>query len=196
MPDPTIWFVVSGVAIGAVWGVAGMFMWNILTKRMWPMQIPVGMQRGNSVVWDLDERAKHVTKKDGSEIIRLKRRKRNIKPPKFEKLSTNTKGKAVYPIYETTRGQFFPIRLMDPPRFDVVEDKSSRNWGITERNRLYNVYKPKESTFMRLLPYLMNATFAAMVIFFVIYFGGKMELVANSMSGAASSLTTAVQAMG
>lgn len=195
MADLTMWFVLSGVAIGAVWGVCGMLVWRILMKRLWPMEIPIAMQRGRSVVWDLGERAKHVMNKEGAEIVRLKRRKRNIKPPKFDKLSVNTKGKSVYPIYETARGQFFPIKLMNPPRFDVIEDKSSKNWGITERNRLWSVYKPKESTFMRLLPYLMNATFAAMVIFFVIYFGGKMEIVANSMSGAASSLTQAVTAM-
>lgn len=196
MADLTMLFVLSGVAIGAVWGVCGVIVWGFVQKRLWPMEIPVAMQRGKSVVWDLAERAKHKMTKDGAEVVRLKRRKRNIKPPKFEKLSVNTKGKAVYPIYETTRGQYFPIKLMNPPSFDVIEDKSSKNWGITERNRLWAVYKPKESTFMRLLPYLMNATFAAMVIFFVIYFGGKMEIVANSMSGAASSLTTAVQAMG
>lgn len=196
MADPTIWFILSGVAIGGVWGVCGVILWRVLMKRLWPMEIPVAMQRGKSVVWDLAERAKHVMTKDGSEVVRLKRRKRNIKPPKFDNLSVNTKGKAVYPIYETTRGQFFPVKLMDPPSFKVIEDKSSKNWGITERNRLWSVYRPKESTFMRLLPYLMNATFAAMVIFFVIYFGGKMEIVASSMSGAANSLTTAVQAMG
>jgi len=195
MADPTIWFVLSGVAIGAVWGIAGAVLWNVLMKRLWPMEIPVAMQRGTSVVWDLAERAKHVMTSEGAEVVRLKSRKRNIKPPKFDKLSVNTKGKSVYPIYETASGQFFPIKLMNPPRFDVIEDKSSKNWGITERNRLWSVYKPKESTLMRLLPYLMNATFAAMVIFFVIYFGGKMEIVANSMSGAANSLTQAVTAM-
>ena len=195
MTDPTIWFVLSGVAIGAVWGIAGAVLWNVLMKRLWPMEIPVAMQRGTSVVWDLTERAKNVMTSEGAEVVRLKSRKRNIKPPKFDKLSVNTKGKSVYPIYETARGQFFPIKLMDPPSFNVIEDKSSKNWGITERNRLWSVYKPKESTLMRLLPYLMNATFAAMVIFFVIYFGGKMEIVANSMSGAANSLTQAVTAM-
>jgi len=38
----------------------------------------------------------------------------------------------------------------------------------------------------------MNATFAAMVIFFVIYFGGKMEIVSGKLAGAAQSLTNAM----
>jgi len=192
MPIPFINFMFIGAVLGASMTVAMTIFYNIMVKRSWPVEVPVALQRGQSVVWKLGERAKFIKTKSGHEILRLRKSKQSIKPPKYERVSVNTKGKPVYMLYSTVLGQYFPIKLMNPPKLEVVEDKSSKNWAINELGRLSKVYAPKESALLRFAPYIMNAAFATMIIFFVIYFGGKMELVANSLGGAANSLTNAV----
>jgi hypothetical protein len=192
MPSPFINFMFIGAILGGSMTVAMTIFYNMIVKRSWPVEVPIAVQRGNSVVWKLGERAKAVKTKSGHEVLKLRKAKDVIKPPKFGRVSVNTNGKPVYMLFNTARGQYFPIKLMSPPKLEVVEDKSSKNWAINELGRLSKVYAPKESALLRFAPYIMNATFAAMVIFFIIYFGGKMELIANSLGGAANSLTNAV----
>jgi len=185
-------YLTSGAFLGFVIGIGVFLFWDIFQKKMYPISIPTMMQRGKSIVWDLNERAKVVTDKSGYEILKLKKRKHNIKPPKYDNVTIDSKGKPVYPLFNTTTGQYFPVELGNTPRFDVIEDKSSKNWGVLEQSRVRKTYMERESWFLKYAPYIMNATFAAMVIFFVIYFGGKMELAAGSLAGAADSLSNAV----
>jgi hypothetical protein len=193
---------------------------------MWPIRVPAMLQRGNNVVWNLEERGKMLNAKDGYAAIRLKGAKKNIKPPKYDQVSITGKGAPVYPVFFTTAGQCFPVKLsavpeslkgklkkyydangnlknqnekivtpikiMEPPRFEVVEDASSKNWAVLEMSRINSKYREKEGFLAKYGMYVMNATFAAMVIFFVIYFGGKMEIAASSVGGAAASLDKAI----
>ena len=218
----------AGAMIGSsIAFAATIFYQQILVKKMWPIRTPLAIQRGKTgVVWDLDERGKIVRKKSGYEALRLRKKRQNIRSPKYEELTVGENGKPIYPLYNTISGQFFPtkmeglsknaqekykkyyddngelivkderlfvpIKLMNPPRMEVVEDKSAKNWAIQELERVHKTYTESESMFLKYAPYIMNATFAAMVIFFVIYFGGKIEIAGNALSGAASTLTNAI----
>ena len=200
MADPLIWvwsMFFSGTGMGIVIGLGGTILFGLVQRRRWPVRLPISIQRGEggSVVWDLDERGKFVQRKDGYSILRMKKRKKNIKPPKFSQVTLDTKGKPVYPLYNTTVGQYLPMKLSNPPKMEVVSDLSAKNWGVLESARIRSTYIERESTFMRIAPYVMNGIFAAMVIFFVIYFGGKMESAAGSLGSAASSLEGAIKTM-
>jgi hypothetical protein len=180
------------IFIGGVFGVLILILYRMFIKMLWPVSTPIAVQRGDSVVWDLDERAKYVKNKEGYEVLKLRKRKHNIKPPKFQHVTITQGGKPVYPLFNTVSGQYFPIKMMNSPRFEVIEDPSAKNWLTLETQRLRRAYSEKESTLMKFMPYIMSGIFAAMIIFFVIYFGGKMEAVGNSLSGASNSLSDAL----
>lgn len=182
------------VSIGAMVSIFGVIMWRMFQNWRWPIKVPIAIQRGKSIVWDLTERARHITRRDGSEALKLKKRgKDTLKPPKYDSVSVDKKGKAVYPIFNTIAGQYFPIKLTKGVSLDAIEDKSSKNWAIAEVTRLNDVYRPKEGWLAKYGMFIMNATFAAMVIFFVIYFSGKMELSANALASGATRMAEALE---
>ena len=192
----TIYVVLSGMIMGIAIAVSMSMAWKLYTDKRWAVRVPVAIQRGNSIVWDLHERARHVTRKDGSEALVLrKRRKTTLKPPKYSRVSVNEKGKPVYPILNTIAGQFFPLKLNSKVSFEAIEDKSSKNWAISEIKRLNDVYRPSESWLAKYGVFIMNATFAAMVIFFTIYFSGKIEISSNALAGGATRMAEAMEKM-
>lgn len=196
------WFLIMGLVMGGVLVFSANMMWKyVILPWRWPIRVPVGIQRGENIVWDLDERAYHKTEKDGFESLRLRKRKDFIKPPKYEHVSIDKKGKAVYPVYNTARGQYFPIEFIENangerrPRIDmnIVEDKSAKNWAVQALRKVQAKYAVGESKWLRWAPYFMSATFAAMIIFFVIYFGGKVEIASNALAGASANLASAME---
>ena len=186
-------FMLLGGIIGIILTILSVLGYKLFIWFFFPIEVPVIIQRGKGFVWDLKERARFVKDKSGYEALKLMKRRGGIKPPQFEYITTNQHGKPVYPIFNTTLGQYFPIKITNPIGLESVEDKASKNWMITELQRNDRKYAPKEGFFMRYGPFIMSATFAAMVIFFVIYFAGKIEIIANSLSGAAMSLTVAME---
>ena len=188
------WLIVIGFAVGVSLTVGVVYFYNFYIKRKWPTRIPLAIQRGNSVVWDLDERARTMKTKTGYEVLRLRKRNTNIKPPKYEQVTMDMRGKSVYPIYNTVSGQYFPVKLMNTPKLEVVEDPSNKNWSILELLRTISTYRDKEGWLVKYAPFVISMAFAVMFIFFIIYFGGKFELMSNSLSNAATSLAQAMEA--
>lgn len=192
-------FLILGLFFGIVGTVCTYVFYGVIIKFMYPIRAPIAIQRENSVVWDFDERAKYMKGKSGYEILKLRKRKDRLKPPKFGHVTIQKNGKPAYPLFNSAMGQYFPIKFTkanDKINMEVVEDTSAKNWSILERRRIQDTYTEKEGFFAKYAPFIMNVTFAAMVIFFVIYFGGKMEMVSNAMGGAASSLEKALGVFG
>jgi len=186
-----IGFVIGGGLTGSI-----ILLWKMMVQRNFPITVPVAMQRGKSIVWDFNERGRVRKDKSGYEVLLMKNRKKDtLKPPKYDRLVVDKRGKPVMPVFNTISGQYFPMKLLDEGknkrRLDMVEDKSAKNWAINEMIRLNSVYRPQESFLQRYGMYIMTATFAAMIIFFVIYMGGKIEISSNGLAAASQNLASA-----
>jgi len=191
-----MWFMFTGLLLGTSVTVCGVIIRKLLIEKMWPITVPLIIQRGkDGFVWDF-QRAKYVSNSEGVQAIRMQKDPKNpVRPPEFEKLNTNTKGKAVMPLWQGITGQYFNMKVNNKVSIDSIEDKGSRNWGITIRKHLRQKYTDPASWLAKYGIYAMNAIFASMVIFFVIYFGGKMEIAAGGVASASESLTLAVKMM-
>ena len=194
MPTAATTVFLFSLLMGGAIGFGIKFFWDKMKKWRFPIAMPTYMQRGNSIFTDLDERGRKVRSKIGYEVIKMMKRKENIQPPQYEYLMSTSKGKPVYPIFNTASGQYYPVKIMDPPKHAIIDDTGAKNWGMLELKRLRETYREKESFFQKYGAFIMNATFAAMVIFFVIYFGGKMEVVSGSLGNAADKLANAMNA--
>jgi len=188
-----------GIIIGGSFGIpislAANFVWKRMQNFLWPIRIPVIRQRGENYLWDLEERGRKAKRKDGYEVIKMKKDKENLKPPKFKQVHMTRGGNDVIPLINTVGGQYLPLTVAEKENkywFDVVEDKSAKNWGILEHQRVNEAYKPKEGFWSQYGMIVMNATFAAMVIFFVIYMSSTFTSVSGSLSSTANALTSAL----
>ena len=160
-------FLLIGGTFGCSLTAIGVMMYRTFVLRAWPIRVPILRQRGDMVVWKLNQRARKKISKDGFEVLQLRKVKNPIKPPKSSELGVDEKGRPVYPIYVTSTANF-PIKIDNPKKFEVQMDKSARNWAILELRHGREKYAPQISSFMQMLPFLMSGTFAAMVIFFTI----------------------------
>jgi hypothetical protein len=192
--DLLIVTLLAGTAMGGTLGACFPIIIRWISNKLWPIQIPVAEQRGDSVIWTLTERGKRKKSKSGYEVIELKGRKHNIKPPKYSYVTMNKKGDAVYPLYSSSAGEYFPISLKTFPKveWNVTAETSAKNWGVLEQRRIRETYKDQDSWFSKYGMFLMSAIFAGMVIFFILYFGGKMEVVGNALAGASDRLSSAL----
>ena len=200
--------------------------WDWMQSKIWKIIIPVFTQRGNSIVWIMNEKGRLAKSKDGYSIIKMKKSKENIQPPQYDILALSETAQAVYPIFTTAKGQYFPIKtilpeyatkkltredfddpkirdklialmkgrtipvkLMKPPELKVVQDTSAINWGVLEHRRLRDKYKRDEGWWNKYGQYVMNMLMMAVLVFFILYWGGKMEMVSNSMVSAADRIT-------
>lgn len=189
------WYFYLGLILGGTLGIAGIILVQKYKEWRYPIRTPLLIQRGKSgIVWDLDARGRHIKKKDGYEAIQLNKYNDNIKVPKNIGVTTTSKGKPVYPIYQTVAGQYYGMSVNNPLKMEVIEDTAVRNWSVQEQGRLINKYQEPESTFLKLAPYLVPSMFVVMLIFFMIYYGGKMEIMGNTLAGAAGSLEKAMTA--
>jgi hypothetical protein len=124
--------------------------------------------------------------------MELMKRKNKLKPPVFEYVTVDNQGKPVYPLFNTTFGQYHIMEVKNNVDLESVEDKGAMNWALQMLADNFTRYMPKESMGSILIKYVAPIAFAACIIFFVIYFGGKIEIAANSLSGAANSLAGAM----
>ena len=132
--------IILGMMLGGVIFWIGQFVLKLMGNKKWVILTPVYMQRGNSIVTDLFERGRILKTKEGYSVIRLKKRKDNIRPPKYDMLQLSTTAQPIYPIFMTARGQYFPIRSMLPHFQDkklTLEDL--KNPEI--QKRIYEVIK-------------------------------------------------------
>ena len=185
------------IGFGTVIGIMAMFLtvflYNILMKRRWPVVVPILIQRGTTGIQWMFDRAKYVKTDAGKEYLRLRKEKKKIKAPKFGYVYTTGKGKAVYPIMKTAVGQYFPMSISTAIKMEVVEDKDSVNWAIDQLVDSERRYMPKEDFWRTAIMYGAPIAFLVSTIFFWIYFGGKLEIMVNSLSGAATQLALAMQ---
>lgn len=167
---------------------------RIMKVKRYPVKVLLAEQRENSIVWDTDERAKRERTKDGYETYQLMKKKVTIKPPKYENVYIDTKGKAILPLFNTSSRQFFPMTL-NSPKFTVVEDKGTMNWNVLEHRRTRDIYKENINPFLKYAPYIMTGMLGAIIIFLVIFMTQKFEVMSESISGASSALAKAVEIM-
>jgi len=167
-------------------------LFDIITNSLWPISVSIGMQRGNSIVWDKNERAKLVKLKDGYQFFRLKKRKQNIKTPQYKYLEINNKGQACITLYNTTSGQYWPVQMPEPPKLQIVEDTSAKNWGVQELRRSNETYKATDTWWNKYGTFLMSAVLAATIIFAVIFFATKMTEISGNFAGAAKTFQDTV----
>jgi hypothetical protein len=106
------------ILFGTFAGVMGFILirqfWNIFQNMLWPIAVVVGMQRGESIVWDDSEKGKLISSKDGYQVVRLKKRRHNIKPPRYLNLGLTNKGKPRLELLNVTAGQYYPIQAILP----------------------------------------------------------------------------------
>lgn len=189
------------MTLSAVMGAVFVMLVNIMYRmwwvpRRWPIHAPVAMQRGKSIVWDLTERARIHKDRDGYEYMRLRTRKQNLRVPKYSRVTTNEKGKGVYPLFNKSTGHFFPIRMMDDKSFMVEEDPGTKNWMVMELQRSDDLYPRNENKWLKWMPYIMTGGLAGVMVFFVIYYGGKVEVLGNQLAASTLALADAVNKMG
>lgn len=106
--------IMFGVFAGAMGFILVKMMWNMLITSRWPISVSIGMQRGNSIVWDDNERARLIKTKDGYQVMRLRKRKQNIKPTQYKYLGLNTRGKPRLQLFNVTAGQYYPLESILP----------------------------------------------------------------------------------
>lgn len=189
-----IWYLLTGMMLGSVTTISIFVIYKLLIGKMFPIEMPTLMQRGKGFVWDLAERARLVTRKDGTTALKLKkRRKKTIKPPKFEYLSSNLKGKPVFPIFYSAFDEIKPIKIIDTTTLETAADPGSRNWIIQELQRAESKYRSQEGWFAKYGTYILNATLASLIVFIIIYFGGKFEIMSSNLSGAAAKIAEAME---
>lgn len=182
-----------GVFIGGMVIFTLSYVYNMLMKRRWSVVVPILVQRGETGIQWLFDRARYVKTDVGKEYLRLKKEKKKIKAPKFGYVYTTKKGNPVYPIMKTAVGQYFPMSISTAIKMEVVEDKDSVNWAIDELMENERRYMPKEDFWKTAIMYGAPIAFLVSTIFFWIYFGGKLELMTNSLSGAATQLALAME---
>ena len=188
-------FIIFGTFIGFFSFIIIKMLYGIMIDRRWPISVSVGMQRGNSIVWDNKEKGKLMKLKNGYQIVRLRKRKQNIKPPKYERLELNDRGKPMFNIFNTASGQYFFISMKDTPNLEVIVDASDTNWAIQELMRANNDYKTKEGWFAKYGIFVMSSILAATIIFNAIFFNMKMETISSNFNGAAAMIRDGMYVM-
>lgn len=106
--------IMFGVFCGVMGYILVKMLWTMMTNSRWPISVSVGMQRGNAIVWDDNERARLIRGKDGWEVVRLRKRKQNIKPPQYKRLGLTDKGKPKLQLLNVTAGQYYPLESILP----------------------------------------------------------------------------------
>lgn len=195
MVDVAVILIGGGAVLGIFGSLLVMILRNVLRDWAWPIRIPLLIQRGDGFVWDVTERAKVYKTKAGFEALKLMKRNHDIRVPEYRFVTTTDKGKQVYPLFSPIDGQYSKVNIVNNFNklgLELVEDKASKNWAFDQIRRTAEKYRTEESWLQRNGMFLMTGTFAAMVIFFVIYYGGKLEMVGNSLAGAADSLAVAM----
>jgi hypothetical protein len=88
--------------------------------------VPVFIQRGNSIVLKFNERGSIAKSKEGYSVIKLKKSKDYIKPPKYDILTLAEGGGTAYPLFQVAKGQYFPITTI-LPKWDM-KNTQGKNW--------------------------------------------------------------------
>lgn len=110
-----IYLVLSGGVIGMSLTIAVVFGYRYLIKWWYPIHIPIVIQRGKTFQWATD-RGKYTKQKDGKEYIGMWKARKKIKPAQFEYVNVDKRGKPVYPLFNTSVGQYWPIKLSNVPK--------------------------------------------------------------------------------
>jgi hypothetical protein len=92
----------------------GRMFWNSYQNSRWNIIVPLFTQRGDSIIWDLEERGRLVRNAEGYSVIKLKKNKDFIKPPQYDVLTISKSSNSVYPLYTTSKGQYFSVRAVLP----------------------------------------------------------------------------------
>ena len=194
-------YIGMGAGLGFMLTFVVMMLYKVVIQKMYPIRTPMMIQRGSGIVWDLGERARYHVSKTGRECLRLMKRKDTVKPPKYDFVSTDKKGKDVFPLFTTARGQHFSgkpsykkVGIVNKPRIEIVEDKSAMNWAIQELQRKEDKYRTEESTFLKYMPFIITTILAAAIIFVVIFTMTKFEVISGAFESASSNLANAMEA--
>jgi hypothetical protein len=182
---------VFGGTIGTIIAVAGLFWWRFWQNLRWPIRIPMIRQRGENLLWELEERARYAKNKAGYEVIKLKKDKENIRPPKFNQVHLTAKGKSVMPLFNPARGSYFPVKSVSGPALETVQDPSAKNWGILEHQRLNEAYKPNEGFWEKYAIPIVVGSLSMMILFFVIYMSSTFQAMVGTLGGAISQSNSA-----
>lgn len=75
----------------------------------------------------------------------------------------------------------------------MVGDEDDYNWALMKLAENSSRYAPKESKWMMMMKYLAPMSFAVMMIFMIIYFGGKFEIMSSNLAGASNQLAVAME---
>lgn len=178
------------VVVGAI--LAG---YRFYIEKRWPILVPLVMQRGKALVYDLGERAALLGEsKSGYRTVKLMKSKDSTPPFAYENLAITAKGKTVMPLFSPTKGQYFAVNLKSP-QMEVVEDTAARNWNILEHRRSREMYKDSVNPFIKYAPYIMFGTIGALFIFTVIYTTERFGMMAGAVSGASQVLADAMKAI-
>jgi hypothetical protein len=118
--------------------------------------------------------------------------KRKIKPPKYESLSIDKRGKPVFPVFTSSSGTFMPMQLHSP-RMTVVEDRGFLNWNILEHRRTREIYKHDPGFFAKYGTFIMSATLAGLIAFMVFFMVTKFEIMTETIASASSVLANAAE---
>ena len=169
---------------------------NVFIPKMWQFHVPIAMQRGSSIVWDLTERGKMTRDNDGYEYMKLRNRKKVIPIPIYSKVNITNTGKNVYHMYNPTTDEYTPMEVWKDKGFVVRNNTATKNWMVMELQRTDELYPRNENKWLKWMPYIMTGGLAAIMVFFVIYYGGKVEIIGNSIAGATVQLAEAVSKFG
>lgn len=220
--------IMFGLFCGTMGFILVRMLWNMMINARWPISVSIGMQRGESIVWDDSEKARLIKAKDGYQVLRLRKKKQSIKPRQYKHLGLTNRGKPRLQLFEVTSGQYYSIETILPefknrkitkedmedpivmkkiidalkgktipiemtvfPKLEIVEDASTKNWGILQLDRLMKTYSPKDSWFNKYATFIMSAILAATMIFSVMFFGMKMESISQNFAGASVAMRDA-----
>jgi hypothetical protein len=114
MPIGIEQFLLIGMVFGIVLWIIFKYIWDMIQKRRWKVRVTVYAQRGNSIVVDFDERGRVIESKLGYSVLKLKKAKKNVEPPKGDVLMISTAAQPVYQVYSPTRGQYMPLKVALP----------------------------------------------------------------------------------
>jgi len=183
-----------GAMIGGVTSFSALLLKDMIQQKIYPISVPVLVERANGgTVWDMSERGKILKGKDGFVCLELMKRKDKIKVPKFKFITIDTRGKPVYPVFNNSIGQYFPMKTQNNVSLASVEDKGARNWGIQIRKRYLTKYGPGDNFWLKYGPLIAQSATSILIILLILYVMPKFELISNQLGGASAMLADAMK---
>lgn len=184
------------LSMGSVMGWCFKWVWEYIQKKwIWPVSIIKRELRGNTTIYDLEDRGRRkYKKKEGTYEFQLKNEKEPIEPVKFEAMGMDKKGKAVIEFFIPNPGDLRPITFSAPNPGLKVEDVAAKVWYVQrlKQNRERYLQIP---WYIQYAPYISLATLGMILIVSMIFMAKGYSDLGKEMGQATRAWTSIAESL-